>query len=123
MRICPRRGHGHAGRDGYAMLSAERIRRMGNEDSKATIYFAGDDLFVGVSPSGHAQALDTNHERASAATPVELLLIALGSCTAVDVVNILTKKRAEITSYRVEVRGERRAEHPRHFPRMAVKHI
>jgi len=96
---------------------------MGNEGAKATIYFAGDELFVGVSPSGHAQALDTNHERASAATPVELLLIALGSCTAVDVVNILTKKRAAVTSYRVEVQGYRRAEHPRHFTRMEVKHI
>jgi putative redox protein len=96
---------------------------MGNEGAKATIYFAGDDLFVGVSPGGHAQALDTNHERASAATPVELLLIALGSCTAVDVVNILTKKRAQISAYRVEVQGYRRAEHPRHFTRMEVRHI
>jgi putative redox protein len=96
---------------------------MGNEGAKATIYFAGDDLFVGVSPSGHAQALDTNRERASAATPVELLLIALGSCTAVDVVNILTKKRAQVSAYRVEVQGYRRAEHPRRFTRMEVKHI
>ncbi len=96
---------------------------MGTEDAKATIHFAGDDLFVGISPSGHAQALDTNHERASAATPVELLLIALGSCTAVDVINILKKKREVVTAYRVEVRGERRSEHPRHFTRMEVRHI
>ncbi len=96
---------------------------MGTEDAKATIHFAGDDLFVGVSPSGHAQALDTNHERASAASPVELLLIALGSCTAVDVINILKKKREQVTAYRVEVRGERRSEHPRHFTRMEVRHI
>jgi putative redox protein len=96
---------------------------MGTENAKATIHFAGDDLFVGISPSGHAQALDTNHERASAATPVELLLIALGSCTAVDVISILKKKREVVTAYRVEVRGERRAEHPRHFTRMEVRHI
>jgi Predicted redox protein, regulator of disulfide bond formation len=93
------------------------------EDSKATIHFAGDDLFIGISPGGHAQVLDTNHERASAATPVELLLIALGTCTAVDVVSILRKKREQVTDYRVEVRGERRAEHPRSFTRMEVKHI
>ena len=93
------------------------------EDSKATIHFAGDDLFIGISPGGHAQVLDTNHERASAATPMELLLIALGSCTAVDVVSILRKKREQVTDYRVEVRGERRAEHPRSFTRMEVKHI
>lgn len=96
---------------------------MATEDAKATIHFAGEDLFVGISPSGHAQVLDTNHERASAATPVELLLIALGSCTAVDVINILKKKRAAVTDYRVEVRGERRTEHPRHFTRMEVRHI
>ena len=95
---------------------------MSNE-TKATIYLAGDDLFVGISPSGHAQVLDTNHERSSAATPVELLLIALGSCTAVDVISILRKKREQVTDYRVEVRGERRTDHPRAFTRMEVRHI
>lgn len=96
---------------------------MNNDDPKATIYFAGEDLFVGVSPSGHAQVMDTNHARASAATPVELLLLALGGCTAVDVINVLRKKRERVTDYRVEVRGERRAEHPRAYTRMEVRHI
>jgi putative redox protein len=96
---------------------------MSGEEAKATIHLAGDDLFVGISPSGHAQVLDTNHERASAATPVELLLIALGSCTAVDVISIMRKKREQVTNYRVEVRGERRTEHPRAFTRMEVRHI
>ena len=96
---------------------------MSSENPKATIYLAGADLFVGVSPSGHAQVLDTNHDRGSAATPVELLLIALGSCTAVDVVSILQKKRQKVTEYRVEVRGTRRNEHPRAFTRMEVRHI
>jgi putative redox protein len=96
---------------------------MSTPDAKAVVYSAGDDLFVAVTPSGHAQALDTNHERASAATPVELLLIALGSCTAVDVISILRKKREQVTDYRVEVRGERRGEHPRAFTRMEVRHI
>ena len=96
---------------------------MNPTDAKAEIYLAGDDLFVGISPSGHALALDTNHERSSAATPVELLLVALGSCTAVDVINILRKKRERVTDYRVEVRGERRTEHPRAFTRMEVRHI
>lgn len=96
---------------------------MANTDSKAVVHFAGDDLFIGITPSGHAQVLDTNHERASAATPVELLLIALGSCTAVDVVSIMRKKRERVTDYRVEIRGERREEYPRKFTRMEVRHI
>jgi putative redox protein len=93
------------------------------EDAKATIHFAGPDLFIGISPSGHAQVLDTDHERRSAASPVELLLIALGSCTAVDVISILKKKRERVTEYRVEVQGQRKNEHPRHFTRMEVWHI
>lgn len=96
---------------------------MSTEDALAVVHSAGDDLFVAITPSGHAQALDTNHERASAATPVELLLIALGSCTAVDVISILRKKREQVTHYRVEVRGARRTEHPRAFTRMEVRHI
>ena len=93
------------------------------EEAKATILYAGDELFIGISPSGHAQVLETNHERASAATPMELLLIALGSCTAVDVISILRKKRERVTEYRVEVRGQRRAEPPRSYTRMEVHHI
>jgi putative redox protein len=96
---------------------------MDNPDAKAVVHSAGEDFFVAVTPSGHAQVLETNHERASAATPMELLLIALGGCTAVDVVSILKKKREQVTDYRVEVRGTRREEHPRAFTRMEVRHI
>ena len=96
---------------------------MDNGGAKAVIHSAGDDLFIGVSPGGHAQVIETNKERGSAATPMELLLLALGGCTAVDVVSILKKKREQLTDYRVEVRGERRAEHPRAYTRLEVRHI
>src|SRR5712691_9535558 len=96
---------------------------MRQKETKATVYFGGNDFFVGVTPSGHAQAIETNSERASAATPMELMLIALGSCTAVDVISILKKKRQQVTDYRVEVRGARREEHPHSYTRLDVKHI
>jgi putative redox protein len=96
---------------------------MDNEGAKAVIHDAGDGLFIGITPSGHAQVLETNHERASAATPVELLLIALGGCTAVDVITVLRKKRERVTDYRVEVRGTRREEHPRAYTRMELRHV
>jgi putative redox protein len=96
---------------------------MTNTDTKAIVHFAGDDFFVGVTPSGHAQAIETNSDRARAATPMELLLIALGSCTAVDVISILKKKRQQVTDYRVEVSGARREEHPHSYTRLDVKHI
>jgi putative redox protein len=96
---------------------------MSAEDPKAVIQFAGNDLFVGISPSGHAITIDTDRTRNSAPSPMELLLLALGSCTGVDVVSILRKKRLQVTEYRVEVRGDRREEHPRSYKRMEVHHI
>lgn len=96
---------------------------MAEAQRKATIQFAGDDVFVGVTPSGHAQVLETNSTRNSAATPMELLLLALGACTGVDVISILKKKRQRVTDYRIEVSGERREDHPRAYTKLFVKHI
>src|SRR5881398_768902 len=93
------------------------------KDKKATIYFASNDLFVGLTPSGHAQAIETDSARKRAASPMELLLIALGSCTGIDVISILKKKRQKVTDYRIEVSGERREEFPRSYTRLNVKHI
>src|SRR5215203_6265610 len=91
--------------------------------AKATVRFVSDDLFLGITPSGHALPLDTDKERSSAPSPVELLLVALGSCTATDVAGILVKKRQHVTSYIVEVSGKRRDEHPRSYTSMNIHHI
>lgn len=96
---------------------------MSTNEPKAVVQFASNDLFVGISPSGHAVTIDTDRARNSAPSPMELLLLALGSCTGVDVVSILRKKRQSVTDYRVEVRGERRKAHPRSYKRMEVHHI
>ena len=96
---------------------------MDSKNAQAVIHYAGDDLFVGISPSGHALVIETDSQRASAATPMELLLLALGGCTGVDVMSILRKKRERVTGYRVEVRDERRAEHPRAYTRLEVRHV
>lgn len=90
---------------------------------KALVRFVADDLFVGVTPAGRALVLDTNSQRSSAPSPVELLLVALGSCTATDVAGILKKKRQHVTSYTVEVSGERREDYPRKYTSMHVHHV
>ena len=96
---------------------------MATKSNKAIIKFVSDDLFVGITPSGHSVTFDTNSERSNAPSPVEILLVALGSCTAVDVVSILKKKRQHVTSYQVEVSGERRDEYPRSYTSMKVHHV
>jgi putative redox protein len=96
---------------------------MADTEQKATLHFAGNDFFVGVTPSGHAQTIETDSQRGSAASPLELLLLALGGCTGVDVISILKKKRQHVTDYRIEVNGDRRAEFPRAYTKLYVKHI
>lgn len=58
-------------------------------------------------------------------TPVQALLGSLAACSAMDIVNILEKKRQKIESYRVEVDGERvpTGTWPRPFLSITVKHI
>jgi putative redox protein len=94
-----------------------------NDTKKAIVHLAGPDLFVGTSASGHALVIDTDSVRSSAPTPMELLLLALGGCTAVDVVSILRKKREQVTGYHAEIKGTRRDEHPRSYERITVHHI
>lgn len=90
---------------------------------KATVQFVSDDLFVGITPSGHSITLDTDSSRSIAPSPTELLLLAAGACTATDVASILTKKRQHVTRYLIEVSGVRRDDFPRKFTSMKVHHI
>lgn len=45
------------------------------------------------------------------ASPMELLLMAVGGCNAIDIVSILKKQRQQITSYQIEVEGKRKEVH------------
>ena len=58
----------------------------------------------------------------TAVSPVDLLLVALGGCGAMDVISLLRKKRQDVTAYEVFVQGERRPEHPRSFTRIEIVH-
>jgi len=89
----------------------------------ASVEYAGNDFFVATTPSGHAQVIDMDGQRSAASGPFELVQIALAGCTGADVISVLKKKRQQVTSYRVEVRAERRDEHPRSYRRIQVKHI
>jgi putative redox protein len=57
-----------------------------------------------------------------AASPVQMVLVALGGCSAIDVLQILRKKRQVVLGYEVVVEGERRTEHPRIFTRIDMLH-
>ncbi len=90
---------------------------------KAVVRYAGDDMFLGTPPSGHTQAIDVKGDRASAISPLEMLLVSVAACTAADIISILEKKRQDVTDYRVEIEGDRRDEYPRSFTTFRINHI
>jgi putative redox protein len=73
----------------------------------ATVEWVGGEEFRAAMPSGHAVALDSDRGHNVAPGPMEMLLAALGACTATDVVIILAKKRQKLEALEVEVSGER----------------
>jgi putative redox protein len=86
----------------------------------ATIRWTRDEKFEGATPSGHRLALDSDRQSNTGPGPMELLLVALGSCTATDIVIILGKKRQRLESLEVSVSGERAPSPPQVWTRLDV---
>ena len=78
----------------------------------ATVQWIGEEKFVATSPSGHTITIDSDRASNKAPGPMELVLMALGACTATDVVSILKKKRQKLESLEVICSGERATEPP-----------
>ena len=73
----------------------------------------GDYGFLAKDSIGHAVNFDSSVEiggRNSGVRPMQTLLMALGSCAAIDIVSILKKQRKVITSFNIVIEGEREQE-------------
>ena len=86
----------------------------------AAVKWIGEQEFVATSPSGHTMAIDSDRESNKAPGPMELVLMALGTCTATDVVSILKKKRQKLESLEVLSSGERAAEPPTVWTKLEI---
>ncbi len=78
---------------------------------EAQVQWTDADRFIGTASSGHAIVVDASKIK-SGNGPMELVLIGLCACTAVDVVGILRKKREPFTSLDVRAEAERAPEPP-----------
>ena len=72
--------------------------------------------------SGHPYDFD-DRESNTGGSPVETVLAALASCSAMDVASIVSKKRQDISSYSIEVTGDQRDEYPQVFGEITVVHV
>ena len=77
--------------------------------------------FVAQTAAGHAVVMDDGVGK-TAPRPIDYVLLALGGCTAFDVIGILRKKRQPVTRYEIEVKAEQNKEPPTVFTRVEIKH-
>ncbi|MDX9874283.1 MAG: OsmC family protein [Spongiibacteraceae bacterium] len=87
----------------------------------ASVKWIGGAAFVGEAGSGHAVVMDgpADHGgRNIGVRPMEMMLLGIGGCSAIDVVHILEKGRQDVTDCLVELQAERADEVPAVFTRI-----
>jgi putative redox protein len=89
--------------------------------TEAKVTWVAERRFVGQA-SGHGIVVDGSPQKLGP-SPMELLLIGVAGCTAVDVVGILQKKRQRVAGLEVNTRAERAEEHPRVYTRIEVEYV
>ena len=82
-------------------------------DLTVKVSWNGDLKFTGLNSAGHETILDGNKQ--AGASPVEILLEAVGACSAVDIVAILEKQRTPLEKLEISVGGDRHHPEPRYF--------
>jgi putative redox protein len=92
--------------------------------AEATIKWLEAKQFVGIDSTDHGIVIASPGEDGRIGTkPSDLLLMALGSCTAYDVVNILQKKRQKLAGLEVYVSAEQQSDPPWTFQSFHVHYI
>jgi putative redox protein len=93
---------------------------------KARIKWLENMTYVAEAGSGHAIVVDGPADlggRNLGVRPMELILMGLGSCSAVDVVHILKKARQPVTDCEVEIDAERAEVAPKVFTRIHMHFV
>lgn len=81
---------------------------------------------VGDVIGGPSVIIDSSHPEYgthSGPAPMELVLLGLASCTAMDVISIMEKKRQPMTNLQVKVEAERAESHPKVYTKIHLEYI
>ena len=87
----------------------------------ATVSWSGHMSFAGTAESGFSVPLGADSAvggDSDGFRPVELILVGLAGCAAMDVISVLQKKRQAVSGFEVRAEAERADEHPRVFTRV-----
>ena len=86
-----------------------------------TVRWLNEQHFVGIDSGGHSVVL-SGQKNGIGVSPSQMLLVALASCSAVDVVEILKKKRKKLTMLEVTASGEQDPEPPWPYRKIHVRY-
>ena len=78
--------------------------------------------FVGRADDGPGVVIDTR-DSATGPSPMQMVLMGVAGCTAMDVISVLVKKRAQVTNFEVNISGERADEHPKRFTSIRIEYV
>lgn len=81
----------------------------------STVTWKSERTFDGLSESNHSVVLDGHPAHPNGASPMELVLMGLCGCTAIDVISILEKKREPFTGLIVSATAQQAVEPPKVF--------
>jgi putative redox protein len=90
--------------------------------ASASVTWAGGMKFVGTDSTHHSVVISTPGAGVGM-KPSELLLVALASCTAVDVVEILAKMHLRLNGLEIQVSAEQDADPPWTFRKIHLKYM
>ena len=93
---------------------------------KGTVTLQEGSTFEGVASSGHRVTMDVAPEVGGqnlGLRPMEMVLLGLGGCTAIDVLYMLRKGRQPITDMRVELDAERADDAPKVFTKIHLHFV
>ena len=80
---------------------------MSDENWLADVTWAGDGVFLGSDFDGHVVVYDSADEKPKGIGPMRAVLTSLGACTGMDIVAILKKRKQELKSLKVLLKGTR----------------
>lgn len=89
---------------------------------QAQLKWSGGLQFVGRTGDGPAVILD-NAEGGSGPSPMQLVLMGVAGCTAMDVISIMKKKRANVSEFRVDISGKRAGKHPKRYETINIEYV
>jgi putative redox protein len=96
---------------------------MAYNSKTAQIVWEGKDVaFKATGGSGFSMRFD-NPSGPKGASPMEVVAMASGACTAMDVIDILRKKRQDVTGFEVNVVGQRTNEHPMVYTEIDLEYV